>query len=130
MVEAFVRDVPSSFWRKRVALALDVRHATEFLAHFRLPLFISQLAITCRGDELRSRFGTLLLLTFGLVWLERRLLLLRYASILVFFPPLEMQGKMISKPLLMTYLYLLIYVILSSGVILYNKVILILCVVE
>ncbi|KAL3752439.1 hypothetical protein ACJRO7_013141 [Eucalyptus globulus] len=31
------------------------------------------------------------------------------------------QGKMISKPLLLTYLYLLIYILLSSGVILYNK---------
>jgi|APAra0007618257_1042622.scaffolds.fasta_scaffold00060_49 hypothetical protein len=32
-------------------------------------------------------------------------------------------AKMINKTLVLTYIYLLIYIILSSGVILYNKVI-------
>lgn len=32
-------------------------------------------------------------------------------------------AKMINKTLVLTYIYLLIYILLSSGVILYNKVI-------
>lgn len=58
------------------------------------------------------------------ILLGRRLKLFRAKDRVVSACGGKKDGKMINKSLLLTYLYLLIYITLSSGVILYNKVML------